>query len=386
MILSGCLFSSGPRRYRSVVAAAFLLALAGCAAGPVGDAPPQLSKDEFANWVSQVNSVARKAVVDKQNASTLDQVRHTFNAVADSVDKSPGEASWIISQWRERSGNLGTLFDYFLKRDYLLNYYFFDRGSDLLVPLEHELYGLTVALDSLQAMFGSDEGFVSPRIVDAPKFVFGTSYGATPIVNRAKAQELHVWIREHMEKTSTRFNAVGFGVVMQVIAANEVAHATLAQRYGFTVESPFELAPIQQQLPGLKIETARQAHEFISDAASLGTDRISIFALTANLLQLSSSTSTGEIELSNDSAYSPGAKFFMQSVQQILNRRGRELDLKELIGDQIAKDRTLRRYASGQLSIQILEALGDEGYRDLVNDYRRYAQILIHHIKTAKAS
>lgn len=388
MIFSGPSPLKSNSRRGLAVSALMLVTLAGCATVPQGDgrAPDRLTPAKFKAWVGEVNSIARVAVADKEDTSKLDRVRHTFDAVSKNVDKTSGEASWIVYQWRERSGNLGTLFDYFLNRNYLLNYYFFDRGSELLVPLERDLYGLTVALDSLKQLFGSDLSFIAPRIVDAPDFVFGTSYGATPIVNRAKAKDLHVWIREHLEKKSTLSSRTGFGTVMQVIAANEVAHATLAQRFKFTVESTFDLTPIKAQLPGLNVETARQAHEFISDAASIGTDRVAIFALTANLLQLSRSSDTGKIELTDNNPYSPGAKFFMQSVQQILDRRGRELDLEKLIVAQINKDRTLRRYASGQLSVQILEALGKDGYRDLVNDYRTYARILIRHIKDTKAS
>lgn len=358
----------------------------GCATAPIGEAPARLERDQFAEWVQEVNAVARTAVEQSQQKPTVERVRSVFDAVADSVDDAPGEAAWIVNQWRERSGNLGTLFDYFLSRNYLLNYYFFDRGSDFLVALEPDRYGLTLAVDSLDALFDADGEYVAPWIVDSADFVFGTSYGVTPVVNRARAHQLHDWIREHLATTTRYSGRVDFGAVMQVVAANEVAHATLVQRYGYGVDSTVELASLGPRLPGLPVQNARQVHEFVSDAASLGTDRIAIFALTANLLQLASVSRDGTLTPGDRQAYTPGASFFVQSVQEIMNRRGRNIDLAKMIATQASKGRSLRRYATGQLSVQILEALGDEGYRDLMNDYRRYARILIDHVAKAGSS
>jgi len=364
-----------------------VLSLAGCASTALDPAakPQRLDGAEFTAWVGQVNRAARLAVATEGDETALTRIQNVFDAVASTVEEKPGEASWIVSEWRKRSGNIGTLFDYFRSRNYLLNYYFFERGSDLLVPLERDRYGLTLARESLDALFGSGD-YVSPWIVDSKDFVFGTSYGMTPVVNRAKALNLYEWIREHFEKTTRFSGRLDFGSVMQVIAANEVAHATLMQRYGFSVESEFDATKLAETLPGLPVSSARQVHEFISDAASIGTDRIAVFAVTANMLSLLTTAEDGRFGLDTDNAYSPGAAFFIQSVQQILNRRGRNLDLEAMFATQAKSDRPLRRYASGRLSVQILEALGDDGYRDLVRDYRRYAQILIRHIASLKAS
>jgi len=229
-------------RFITVLACAMLVA--GCTSNALDpDAkPPKLDDAGFATWVDQVNRTARHAVATGVGETALARIQDVFDAVASTVEEKPGEASWIVSEWRNRSGNIGTLFDYFRSRDYLLNYYFFERGSDLLVPLERDRYGLTLARESLDALFGSGD-YVSPWIVDSPDFVFGTSYGLTPVVNRAKALNLYEWIREHFEKTTRFSGRLDFGSVMQVIAANEVAHATLMQRYGFSVESEFDPTP-----------------------------------------------------------------------------------------------------------------------------------------------
>jgi len=365
------------RRYlRLSILMVVLVALSGCATGPV-ESPPRLDDTAFANWINGVNRVAAEAAAAGIDKPPLERISQVFDTVATAVQDQPGEASWIITKWRKDSGKVTTLFDYFLTRNHLLNYYFVRHGSRLLMPLKPDRYGLTIAKESLDAMFGPGEIYIAPWIVDDPEFVFGTSYGAVPLVNRARVAELHDWIKEHASANSGFSRSVRLGPVMQVVAANEVAHATLVQRFGFHVSSAFDRQPIADRIPGLLVSDARQVHEFISDAASVNTHRVAIFALTANMLRALNSKDGAT---QSDGPYTPSARFFMDSVQQILNRRGRSLNIADAMRSIDAREPELKRYASGQLAMQILEAMGEAGYQDLRNDYRRYGQLLIDHI------
>lgn len=360
-----------------LVAGACLL-LSACAT--TSESPGRLSPSEFASWVDSVNKRANLASVSTTGLTTPDRVNRIFEGLIDAAADQPGEAPWVVRVWHERSGNITTLFDYFLSRNYLLNYYFFDLGSTLLIPVERDRYGLTLADRSLDAIFGNEQSYVPPWVVDDRGFVFGTSYGGAPVVNRARVLGLYEWVRTRIDSSSLLGSALNLGAIMQLVAANEVAHATLFRDFSFTVDSPIDTGVIKQLVPGLPISNARQLHEFVSDAASVGTHPAAVFALTANLFKLLDRTADGGLSVDGANAYSPSAVFYINTVQSIVNRRGRKLELKKLIEENLDRPLSGRQAASAQIASRILEVLGPRGYQKLVGDYHDYARRLVQHI------
>jgi len=354
------------------------LLLAGCATPVV--IVERLDATTFRTWVADMNASARKIATDTSELSRNEQLTRMFLQLSDTLADAPGEASLVWRRWRETSGNLTTLADYFLTRNLLLNYYFNTLGGELFMPLEIDRYGLTLAGTALNQVFGDDVGYIAPWVVSDPSFAIGTSYGPTPVVNRARTNALFELLEQSLGAAGYTGSRLTSAAVMQTVAANEVAHATLLDRFDFGVDSDERLRALSLDLPGLRIKTARQAHEFVSDAASLATHPAAIYGMTTSLLASLALSNTGELRVSGDEPYAPGAAFFANSVTTVLNRRGRPPLFDDALKRYQAARPETRDAIALRLASELIASLGSSGYRDLTEDYVQYAAAIVEQL------
>jgi len=345
--------------------------LAACLSAP----PDRLKDSDFDSWVTDANdyvmqtgSTEKAAATDSStnvasssaSASAAAGVDPELNRVAGRIDKlveyaqrSDSEASWVIRNWSTNSRKIGTLFDYFLTRGYLLNYRYQTLGGNFFIPMGRDRYGLTYASTGLSQIFGEKEIFISPWIVNDDDFTFATNYGPAPFLNRERADELKSRILSGAKTDESVSLGVDLGGVMQMLAAREVARSTLNTRYEFNEQTEFNIDLLLPSIPGLSIESADDVHQFFAQASSLAAHPFGIYLLVADTLNVMD-------ELGKDQqieyARTANGNFFVSSVNEILARLGRPYDVDS--------------------------ALGQRGLDDLRADYVQYAKTILNHIES----
>jgi len=371
--------ASIPASIRTVALALIALPLlTACLSAP----PDRLKDSDFDSWVTDANdyvmqtgSPEKAAATDSStnvasssaSASAAVGVDPELNRVAGRIDKlveyaqrSDSEASWVIRNWSTNSRKIGTLFDYFLTRGYLLNYRYQTLGGNFFIPMGRDRYGLTYASTGLSQIFGEKEIFIAPWIVNDDDFTFATNYGPAPFLNRERAEELKSRILSGAKTDESVSLGVDLGVVMQMLAAREVARSTLNTRYAFNEQAEFNIDSLLPSIPGLSIESADDVHQFFAQASSLAAHPFGIYLLVADTLNVMD-------ELGKDQqieyARTANGNFFVSSVNEILARLGRPYDV-----DSAFRVSTLR--------------VGQRGLDDLRADYVQYAKTILNHIES----
>ncbi len=351
-------------------------------------APKRLGEPDFESWVNQANAFVMQpdqasAVSETRVASVqseLDRVSERVEKLTEFASETDGEASWVVRNWSTNSRNIGTLFDYFLTRGYLLNYRYQTLGGDFIIPMGRDRYGLTYASTGLAQIFGEKENFISPWIINDEDFTFATNYGPAPFLNRERAEELKALILSGASQDESVSLGVDLGVVMQMLAAREVASSTLNTRYGFHQEADFDAESLEGSIPGLSVESAGEVHQFFSQASSLAAHPFGIYLLVADTLNVMSDLSTQ----SQDQEYARTAtgNFFVSSVNEILARLGRPYDVDSAFRVSTLRQEDDRWKAVGKIGNEILVHLGQRGLDDLRADYVQYAKTILNHLES----
>lgn len=352
----------------------------------VMDAPSQYADSQLASVDSDPDSEV-DAELDSTSDPTLDPEMDTeLNRVSERVEKlvefaesSKGEASWVIRNWSTNSRKIGTLFDYFLTRGYLLNYRYGILGGDFIIPMGRDRYGLTYASTGLSRVFGDSENFISPWIINDDNFTFATNYGPAPFLNRQRADELKARILSGATADESVSLGVDLGVVMQMLAAREVARSTLNLRYGFDQQSEFNAVSLEDAIPGLSVESADEVHLFFSQASSLAAHPFGIYLLVADTLNVMNDVRSSE---KSEYARTAAGNFFVSSVNEILARLGRPYDVDSAFRVNTLREVDERWKAVGKIGNDILVHLGQRGLDDLRADYVQYAKTILNHIET----
>ena len=371
-------------------------ALAACST----TAPERLRVDEFGEWIVRANAYVMEGETNDQStvakADTTDTHFRPRSGAQDTelqlvseriarlvgfAQSTDGEASWVIRNWSDNSRKIGTLFDYFLTRGYLLNYRYETLGGNFFLPMGRDRYGLTYASTGLSRVFGEPDNFVSPWIVNDDGFTFAANYGPAPFLNRKRAEELKTRILSGAEEDESVSLGVDLGVVMQMLAAREVASSTLSVRYGFHNEADFNVAPLREAIPGLSVETAPEIHDFFAQATSLAAHPFGIYLLVADTLNVMSDAES-ESDKNSEYARTATGNFFVSSVNEILARLGRPYDVDSAFRVSTLREENDRWKAVGQIGNDILIHLGQRGLDDLRADYVQYAKTILNHIES----
>lgn len=350
-------------------------------------APERLGEPDFQAWVGQANAYVMQTDNPTDSATTkVASVESELDLVSERVDKlvvfattTNGEASWVVRNWSTNSRNIGTLFDYFLTRGYLLNYRYQVLGGDFIIPMGRDRYGLTYASTGLAQVFGEKENFISPWIINDESFTFATNYGPAPFLNRERAEELKARIMSGASEDESVSLGVDLGVVMQMLAAREVASSTLNTRYGFNQQAEFNAASLEGSIPGLSVESAGEVHQFFSQASSLAAHPFGIYLLVADTLNVMSELPADE---QSEYARTANGNFFVSSVNEILARLGRPYDVDSAFRVSTLREEDDRWKAVGKIGNDILVHLGQRGLDDLRADYVQYAKTLLNHIES----